>query len=141
MKLPNPYLLAGAAVGVGVISYVGYRAYKARETRRAVKQYETIIDVNTGKKVKKSIPADIVTIEPYAVADKLAIDLGYAFPALDPRRWTENDQLIYETLLTLNKNTFAAVEKAYLDKYGRNLRMDVKQNLDRDLLDKITYIT
>lgn len=151
MKIPTSVKVGGGVAAATLLAYGAYRGYKYYKNRQALKQYQNQIDANTGAviplgpgKVPKALPAGgapVATIEPYSVADQLAIDLGTAFPSYDPRSWTENDQEVYETLLQLNASTFPAVEVAYNKKYGRNLRMDVKKNLDRDLLAKIKYIT
>jgi len=136
MNIPKPIIYTGAALLAAGIGYTGYKLYKRAEMRREIDKYSSGIDPNTGK--KSSAPGFISAL---AVADTLAIDLGTAFNSLDPRSWTENDQEVFETLAALPAASFPAVEREYNQKYGRNLRMDIKKNLDRSLLKQITYIT
>jgi hypothetical protein len=145
---PSVKIGAGVALAAAAV-YAGYKINQRFKAAKEVRMYQSQVDANTGLpmlppgKVPKALPSGLpqATFNAYSVADQLAIDLGTAFESWDPRRWTENDQEVYETLLTLNASTFPVVEKAYLEKYGRNLRIDVKKNLDRDLLAKVKYLS
>lgn len=137
MATTKQYLTYGG-IGLGAIAtiLIGRKLYRDYQVRKEVRDYSQNIDPYTGK--KSSGPE---SINAPAIADTLAINLGTAFGKMDPRSWTENDQVVYETLLQLPGSAFPAVEREYNQKYGRNLRMDIKKLLDSDLLVKIKYIT
>lgn len=74
------------------------------------------------------------------IAQSLAVNLGTAFPAYDPRNWTENDEKVYEAVRGLNQEEFDLVSKLYFEVYakGNTLSADLAKLLDAELYEQLT---
>lgn len=74
------------------------------------------------------------------IALNLAHHLGTKYDWYDPRRWTENDQKVYDILKNITRNDFRIVSKLYFEVYakGRNLSADLASMLDQKLYEKLT---
>jgi len=65
------------------------------------------------------------------IAKQLGIDMGYAYPAYDPRRWTENDLAVRILVMKVPKPYIPSLIKEYERFYpGRNLETDLRTTND-----------
>jgi hypothetical protein len=97
--------------------------------------------------IKQQSELNKITNNPFYqnMARNLAHNLGTVYQArlgfwsfLDPRSWTENDQLIYDDLKLLkNSGQVKTVVSCYFFLTGKNLREDVLKLLDSELLKKL----
>lgn len=135
----------GVKIGLGLAAFAlasfgGYKIYRKVKARKDIKDFERGgYDVNTGKKSGKNTPA-INSINLVEVAMSVAHDLGTAYNALDPRRWTENDDAVERALLKVPKPLFPELVNIYYNKYKRNLVEDLMSSLDSDNLARVKYL-
>lgn len=64
------------------------------------------------------------------VAQEIALSFGFAYPAFDPRRWTEDEARAIKTVKTVPKSLIPELMKIYYSKYKRNLQQDFQKYLD-----------
>lgn len=70
------------------------------------------------------------TINLNEVAQEIALSFGFAYPAFDPRRWTEDEARAIKTIKTVPKKLMPELMKVYYSKYKRNLQQDFQKYLD-----------
>ena len=68
-----------------------------------------------------------------SIASQIANGLGTAYPVYDPRRWSENDEEVYNLVSALSLNEFKIVSELYFSSYakGRSLSTDLAKLLDK----------
>lgn len=74
------------------------------------------------------------------LALQLAENMGTAYDWFDPRRWTENDDKIFELLQGITPKDFKIVSELYRKVYakGSNLSEDLAKHLDSKLYALLT---
>lgn len=141
MKTSTGLWIAGGVLGTAALAYGTHRVIKNIRARRAIQDFERGgYDVMSGKKLPKGGATVENKINLVEVAMSVATDLGTAFPAWDPRSYTENDDAVERALLKVPKPLFPELVKIYYQKYKRDLVNDLMRNLDRDNLDRVKYL-
>ncbi|MGL3000507.1 hypothetical protein [Flavobacterium sp. RSSB_23] len=112
------------------------------ETKKAVEKEIKLLDNKNPLTQKQKRLKITGSSELWAASEKLASDFGFAiqdsgdwWDFAKPRKWTENDESIRNTLLKY-RNYFSILEKLYfqVDTDSRSLRADILKYLDKSEL-------
>jgi predicted histidine transporter YuiF (NhaC family) len=139
-------VLIGLIVAVPLL----LRYMKDAQTSDTVNNVEENIKLNVSKNldpVKQQSALNAITTSVFYqdMARNVAANLGTLYQVrggflswLNPRTWTENDQLIYNDLKLLkNSGQVKTVSNCYFFLTGKNLREDIIKLLDSELLAKL----
>jgi len=76
------------------------------------------------------------------IARKIGMDLGVAYDWYDPRSYSENDDAVLKTVMSIPKNPndfMPKVSLAYRDLYERSLATDLQHLLPEDYWEQIKH--
>lgn len=118
----NPKIKTYAYIGGSVLA-LGLAYYAYRKIKNKAEVNAAVKNVSTGTITKLGINIP-------SIAKQIGIDLGYAYPAWDPRRWSENDNAVKTSVLKVPKPLIKTLASEYYKIYKRNLQQDLQEKLD-----------
>ncbi|WP_395048385.1 hypothetical protein [Flavobacterium sp.] len=141
------YVILGLILATPVV----LRYLKDSQVANEVNDTQETIKLNVSKNldpIQQQSELNKITTSPYYqnMARNVAANLGVLYEVrggflswLNPRTWTENDQLVYNDLKQLkNSGQVKTVSNCYFFLTGKNLREDIIRLLDTELLAKLT---
>jgi hypothetical protein len=118
-KKTKQYLILGGVGIGGIAGFVLFKKFRDKEKNKAA--VKAIAKGNTTQ----------LGINVPEIAKQIGIDMGYAYPAWDVRRWTENDTAVQILVTKVPKPLIPTLIKEYARFYpGRNLQSDLQEKLD-----------
>jgi hypothetical protein len=116
-KQTKEYLMIGGGlfvIGGGV--FFGNKIYKKIKLKKDLKNYS-----------KATLPGGKLNV--IESARQIGLDLGTAYPAYDPRSWTENDNEVRDEVLKYPKTLIPRLKTEYAKLYSRDLQADLQKLL------------
>ncbi|MBF2709248.1 hypothetical protein [Flavobacterium soyangense] len=137
-------------LGLIFVTPVILRYLKDSQVANEVNDTQEQIKLNVSKNldpIQQQVELNKITTSPFYqnMARNVAANLGILYQVrggflswLNPRTWTENDQLVYNDLRQLkNSGQVKTVSNCYFFLTGKNLMEDITRLLDNDLLIKL----